>query len=185
MYALIEPFLKLLLFRAGPQDVPPLMPVFKIAIFSCFLTDVLGAMKTLGPGMSVFLSAGQIALLAGCVYLLLKFNQKSERWLQTLTAIFGTLAIINLASYPFIQNLQLLKGGQLVLTPGIMFVGILQLWFFVTMSRILRDALETRMSRAVLFTFLIINFVPIILSMFVGALGLEANVIGTVNPDSL
>lgn len=177
MISFIQPFINLLLFRAGPQDIPASESVLKFVLISCFVTDVLGALGTLGMTTSIILSAGQIGLLGGFVYLLLKIHQKSERWLQTLTAIFGSLALINLISLPFIQNLQLLKEGQLILTPNLLLVGALQLWFFITMARILRDAIEIRMGRAVLLTFLMVNIVPIVLSAFIGALGIEPGVI--------
>lgn len=173
MFSLIQPFVNLLLFRAGPQDMPASESVLKIALISCFVTDVLGAMSTLGLSLSMILSAGQIGLLAVFVFLLLKLNDKTDRWLQTLSAIFGALALINIASLPFIQNLSLVEDGKLIVTPKLMLVGVLQLWFFITMARILKDAIEIRMGRAVLLTFLIVNIVPVLLSILVGVIGIE------------
>ncbi len=173
MFALIQPFINLLLFRAGPQDMPASNAILKIAIFACFVTDILGAIGLLGLTLSAVLSIGQIVLYAAFIYLLLKINKKTERWLQTLTALFGALALINLASYPFIQNLNLFSEGKLVLTPGILIVAVLQLWFFIVMARILRDALEITMGRAVLITFLIVNIVPLVLSSVISTLGLS------------
>ncbi len=173
MFALIQPFINLLLFRAGPQDVPASKSVLKITIAACFITDVMGAVGLLGLPLSAVLSAGQIALYSGFVYLLLKLNTKTERWLQTLTALFGALTLINLVSYPFIQNLQLIHDGKLVLTPGILLVAILQLWFFIVMARILRDANEITLGRAILLTFLIINLIPLFMSSLIGVLGLS------------
>jgi hypothetical protein len=173
LFALILPFVNLLLFRAGPQDVPASKSALKIVIAACFITDVMGAVGLLGLPLSAMLSAGQIALYGGFVYLLLKINKKTERWLQTLTALFGALTLINLASYPFIQNLNLISDGQLVLTPGLLIVAVLQLWFFIVMARILRDANEITLGRAILLTFLIINLIPLVLSSLVGVLGLS------------
>ena len=173
MFALIQPFINLLLFRAGPQDVPASESALKATMLACFVTDILGAIGLLGFTLSAVLSAGQIVLYSGFIFLLLKINKKTERWLQTLTALFGALALINIASYPFIQNLSLLTEGKLVLTPGLLIVAILQLWFFITMARILRDAIEVTMARAVLLTFLVINTVPLVLSTVVGVLGLS------------
>jgi len=173
LFALIQPFINLLMFRAGPQDVPASNTVLKVTILACFITDVIGAIGLLGLTLAAVLSTGQIVLYAGFIYLLLKINSKTERWLQTLTALFGTLALINLASYPFIQNLNLISEGQLVLTPGILIVAALQLWFFIVMARILRDAIEITLGRAMLLTFLIINIVPLVLSAVIGALGLS------------
>lgn len=173
MFALIQPFINLLLFRAGPQDMPASKSVLKIAIVACFITDIMGAVGLLGLPLSAVLSAGQIALYSSFVYLLLKINTKTERWLQTLTALFGALALINLVTYPFIQNLSLISEGQLVLTPGLLLVAALQLWFFIIMARILRDANDITLGRAILLSFLIINLVPLVLSSLVGVLGLS------------
>ena len=179
MFALIQPFINVLLFRAGPQDMAASTGVLKFTLIACFLTDIVGASSTLGMKTSMLLSGGQIALLGVFVFLLLKINKKEDRWLQTLIALFGALAIINLATYPFIRNLNLFSDGKLVLTGGLMIVAALQLWFFVVMARILKDALEVRMGRAVLLTFLIINIVPMVLSLIVGVLGLTPHTAGT------
>ncbi len=179
MLALIQPFINVLLFRAGPQDMPASLSALKFVLIACFLTDVIGASSTLGIASSAILSGGQIALLGVFVFLLLKLNQKQDRWLQTLVAMFGALALINLASYPFLRNLNLVVDGNLVLTGPLVMVGLLQLWFFIVMARILKDALEVRMGRAVLLTFLIINVVPMVLSLLVGALGLSPMMSGT------
>lgn len=172
MFALIQPFINLLLFRAGPQDMPASQGVFKATVVACFLSDIIGASATLGMGTSILLSAGQIALLGIFVYLLLKINKKESRWVQTLSALFGSLTLINLATFPFVRNLTLFVDGQLVMSGNILIVAALQLWFFIVMARILRDALEIRMGRAVLLTFLIINVVPLVLSMLIGSIGL-------------
>lgn len=181
MISFIQPFINLLLFRAGPQDMPASPSALKIVFISCFITDVLGAMRTLGITMSMLLSAGQIALLGLFVYLLLKVYQKPERWVQTLTAIFGALALINLASLPVVQNLNILEDGKLIITPQLLLVAVLQLWFFITMARILRDALEIKLGRALLLTFLMINIIPILLSIVVGTLGFEPHAISTIS----
>lgn len=178
MFALIQPFINVLLFRAGPQDMQASTGMLKLTVIACFLTDIIGASSTLGLSASILLSGGQIALLGVFVFLLLKINKKEARWLQTLVALFGALAIINLATYPFLRNLNLFSDGKLVLTGGLMIVAALQLWFFIVMSRILKDALEVRMARAVLLTFLIINIVPMVLSMMIGALGLTPDMVG-------
>lgn len=153
--------------------MPASQSVLRFSIIACFLTDIIGAVNVLGFQLAAALSAGQIALYAGMVYLLLKINGKPERWLQTLIALFGALALINLASYPFLQDLHLIEEGQLVLKPQIFIVAGLQLWYFIVMARVLRDALEISMGRAVLLTILIINLVPLVLSSIISALGLS------------
>jgi len=178
LLALIQPYFQVLMFRAGPQDMPASLSALKFTLIACFLTDVIGATGSLGMGSSMFLSAGQIALMAVFVFLLLKINKKEERWLQTLIALFGALALINLATYPFIRNLDLFEDGKLVLSGAIMVVAGLQLWFFIVMAKILKAALEVTMGRAVLLTFLIINIVPMVLSMLMGILGLTPAIIG-------
>lgn len=172
MFNQIQPFINLLLFRAGPQDMPASQGILKIVIGACFITDIIGAASVLGLSLASVLSAGQIVLYSGFIYLLLKMAQKPERLVQTLTALFGALALINLASYPFMRNLHFFSEGKLQLTPTIVLVALLQLWFFIVMARILREALEISTGRAALLTFLIIQLVPILLSSVIGMLGI-------------
>ncbi|MEE9446616.1 MAG: hypothetical protein V3V09_01560 [Arenicellales bacterium] len=177
MYALIQPFVNLLLNRGSAQDIPASPSVFKFVAISCFITDVISSMSTLGFNTALVLSAGQIGLLSVFVYFLLNLKKKPERWLQTISAILGALALINVASIPFLQNLNFSDVTQLTLSPSLLVVGALQLWFFIIMARILRDAVEVTMGRALLYTFLIINAVPIVLSAVVGILGISPAVI--------
>lgn len=161
--------------------MPASITTLRMALIVCFVADVIGATGKLGMSIAMAFSAGQILILGTAVYILLKINNKTERSLQTLFSIFGTLALINLASLPFIQDLNFLQEGKLVITNNLIIVGLLQLWFFITMARVLRDALETRMFRAILLTFLIVNIVPLVLANVAGMVGWEGPIAQLAN----
>lgn len=177
MSTLIQPFINLLLFRAGPQDMPASISFLRITLFACFAASMLGFLKTLSIGVAIVLSGGQIALLAGFIYILLKSGQKQARWVQTLTAIFGALAITNFASIPFIEGITQLENGELTITSKMMVVAVLHIWFFITMVRVMRDALEITLGRAIWLTLLANIIVPVLLSMIIGAMGLDAQIL--------
>ncbi len=179
MTAFIQPFINLLLFRAGPQDMPASQQVLKFVLMASIVTGALGSIGTLGLPAATLISVSQIALYGVFVYLMLKMFRKPERWLQTIIAIYGATALMNLACLPFLQNLSLFSEGQLVITEKLLIVGVLQLWLLIVTARILKEAAEISMGRAVLLTLLMVYVIQIFLAVFLGVLGFEPNTMGT------
>lgn len=177
MFALIQPFINLLLFRVGPQDMPSSKTVLKIAIAACFITDIIQKAEFYGFTISFIQSAGKIALYSGFIFLLLNSKQNKQRWMQTMIALLGASALLNLASYPFIPDLEQilvdLNEQRFVIEPGMLIYDAIQLWFFAVFIRILRDALGISTGRAAIQTLIIIILTITVLSTLIGAFGLS------------
>ena len=144
MLAFLQSLVNVLLFRAGPQDVPSSWYLLKISAGASLLTAAATAvgMLNLGITQALITSVAKILVYALLVYLLLKSSKKPERWLQTMITLYGTLAITNAISIPFVPDLQEVEEGKYVIVPGygVMIVAALEIWFLVILARTLRAA---------------------------------------------
>ncbi len=175
MIALIRPFIDLLFFRGKVEDIPASSTLLGMAAFTCVLTDFISSVQNAPISTAFIIAAAQVLLMAGFLKLLLTIHRKRERWLQALTALLGSLSLLNLLSTPFSHSIDTEAEGTLVLTPGLIIVGLLQLWFFVVMARVLRETLEVRMGRAVILSFLLsYGIALVIITVFGGLLMPEA-----------
>lgn len=189
MLAFLQSLVNVLLFRAGPQDVPSSWYLLRISAGASLLTAAATAvgMLNLGITQALITSVAKILVYALLVYLLLKSSKKPERWLQTMITLYGTLAITNAISIPFVPDLQEVEEGKYVIVPGygVMIVAVLEIWFLVILARTLRAALETRTSHAILLTIMILMVETVVLSSLSGVLGIrsEAVIVGIGMPE--
>ncbi len=190
MLAFLQSLVNILLFRAGPQDMPSSWPLLKLTAVAALLTATATAtgMLNLGFPQALLASAAKAGVYALLIFLLLKSGSKPERWIQTMIALFGTLAITNLLSLPFLPELQEVEAGKFVIVPGagVMIVAVIEIWFLIILARTLRDALETRIGQAILLTVVIIIIETMVLSSLTNALGIrsESVIIGIGIPES-
>ena len=140
MNPLFKAFLDLCLFRAGPQDLPTSTWLRNATLVGYFLVSAALSILVV-PEFSSLLAAlldtFLLALLAvGSLWLL----SKRERINQTLTAIYGSGVLFNLAIAPLaIIYLSMDKQAGPLLATGITALG---LWNLAVLGNILRHALN-------------------------------------------
>ncbi len=143
MSAIIQLYAAIALLRRGPEDVPASMPLLALTILAYFAVNV--AFSLLLPPVSgpwflqLLLDVG--FTLAWYVGLLRLFG-RSERFVQTTTAVFGFQAII---APLWISTAFLIVRAQ-ERTAWLLPVSLLGLamlaWVLVVNGRILRSAIE-------------------------------------------
>ena len=102
MLPILAAFLQLALRRRGPEDLPASRLLLLAAgLFYVITQSLLG--RTVYH--SLWSLAGSLVLdllmLCGCVWLLLRLTGHLARFLQTLTAMFGTGALLGVCMLPF------------------------------------------------------------------------------------
>ena len=102
MLPILAAFLQLALRRRGPEDLPASRLLLLAAgLFYVITQSLLG--RTVYHSLSSL--AGSLVLdllmLCGCVWLLLRLTGHLARFLQTLTAMFGTGALLGVCMLPF------------------------------------------------------------------------------------
>lgn len=149
--------LRLLLLRAGPQDLPYSAALTRWVALLAMLVAFLQSRLTLPalPALSAAVHAlASIAVLAGFTQLLLQLRGLQSRAQQTVNALFITGSVMTLLLLPMLallaphlvklaENPDLLPGATLPLLPTLGMV-VLSVWNFVVSAHIFRNALDTR-----------------------------------------
>ncbi|MGQ0587195.1 MAG: hypothetical protein ACT4PK_08330 [Gammaproteobacteria bacterium] len=161
--------LRILLFRAGPQDFPhapqlvaPLPAIYASAYFAVLII-------VLPPGAAALLSLANLAALAFATHSVLSARQLANRFQQTFHALLATGAVLTLASVPpmvqlapvlqqMAANPELLRQPDAVQVPAAasLLLNLLNLWNFAVYAHIFRHAAETRLAIGVLIALFVV-----------------------------
>lgn len=140
MRSLMQVFIDIVLWRRGPQDLPASYGLALLvggiyAVLSFAHIKLYGWL--LQPALLlVLIDAG---MLCGWVWLLLLFFSRSQRFLQTITAVWGVGALLTLLDIGFTATQLLLVGRPEA--PGLWIV-LRFLAIVLIMGRILRTAID-------------------------------------------
>ena len=142
MLAFFETLVKICFFRAKPQDLPSGRKWLMIsaALIIC-ATVIAGFGKETGNQIVLF-ALMQVSIYAAVIWLILKIKGVQERWPQTITALFGTSFLLQLAAVPFSANINLLENGEITLTNDLLFIFAISLWNLLIIAHILKNSIE-------------------------------------------
>ena len=170
--------LRILLFRAGPEDFPhaPQLAVWLPAAATAAYVALF--LVVLPPGISVLLSVLSVGALALVTHSLLNARHLASRFQQTYHALLATGIVLTLASIPpmavlapglqqIAANPELLKQPDAVQVSPLasLLLNALNLWNLAVYAHIFRRAADTRMFIGVLIALFVV-FSVLLLSMF-------------------
>jgi hypothetical protein len=145
MQALVKAFWEIALWRRSPADLPDSAALLLVAAAAYAALSAVQSFMLFGTDAIVMRTLADVALLALPLWLLLAVARRGARYRQTLTALFGTGAVLS----PFVLALLALKGAagtsyplSLLVWAGTMAV---VLWYLFVVGFILRAALDTGM----------------------------------------
>ena len=173
MTDLLKYFVELCLLRKGPQDAPVSLPLLLVTGTALVVTAVITDQLHEDIIGKLSFAVIQVAMLTAVVFVILSVAKHAERVMQTLIAMYGSGALIQLLMWPFrarldptIEDPQQLQGEQLPLIAVLVF-GI---WSFIIMIHIYRHALDTTRGKAILITILTQIIIGLVmLNLFGGA----------------
>ena len=161
MLHFLKAFLDIVLWRRGPQDLPAsrLLLWLTAAAYVAVSIAQLTLLEEPAAAWLVFVALDPVLLTAG-VYLLLQLFGKTDRFLQTATAVLGTGVVLGLCMFLPVQWLL----TQAAVPPestaaGLIALGMVVIFALVT-GRILKLATESNLFTGVtlsLMYFLLIN----------------------------
>ena len=174
--------LRILLFRAGPQDFPHapqlVAPLPLMAVAAYFAVFAI----LLPPGVSLVISVASVAALALVTHSLLSARRLASRFQQTFHALLATGIVLTLASIPAMSALaptlqQIAANPELLQQPGAvqpspfasLLLNALNLWNLAVYAHIFRHAVQTRLWTGLLLA-LFVAFSVLLLSIFAAQL---------------
>lgn len=143
MFNLLTRLGAIIMLRLGPQDLPAgrATVLICIALYVMVTAISLGLRETDASPVLVLLVAVAIPLIAA--RLLLMWRKHSERYEQTLSALFGTSALLSAITMPLAQ-----AGGTQPPVPVALMLLLIFFWSFAVDAHIWRHALEIAFSSA-------------------------------------
>lgn len=156
---LLKVFLDLCLFQAKPQD---LRFSYGLAIgtgLASLVSYVLvlqaiesTIFKFLGKSVSVvFLATAETLVFAGTVWVVFRLRMKTERFVQSISAVFGATTAAQLLMWPVSGWLQKTQGTPEAQMPNLILLGI-RIWLLVLLVSIFKESLEVKTGAAFLIT---------------------------------
>ena len=143
MYTIISPFLHLCIFRIGPQNLPTSLLLLSIVLAGYTASEVVGFMVYRPSHEALLAGLLGTVLLTGLTISVLCIQRHQTRLIQTLTALFGALTVLNVLELPLTSWLLsahtsgTAEGAPLLLL--MMLIG----WSLTVQGNILRHALST------------------------------------------
>lgn len=131
------------LLRLGPQDLPYSKPQCAAVVLLSLLFNAIAVLLIGGHFIVLLYLPLLVALYVGFVWALLAFKHQTERFVQTVTALRGTDAILSALSLPVVL-LQVLVPGLPAILLQILWL-ILVIWTLSVTGHILKNALNVSM----------------------------------------
>lgn len=153
MPELLSRLLAIILLRQGPQDLPAGRSTLlaSLGLYMLVAAISLNTGRSLEHPTLVLLLASGLPLLL--VWIVLRLRQRPARWAQTLSALYGTSALLSLANLPL--NLQ---ASAEPAAPLVLFSLLIFLWSFMVDAHIWRHALDTSLAGGMAVTVLLFIF---------------------------
>jgi hypothetical protein len=178
--------LRILLFRAGPQDLPYSPQLTQVIAPLTVAANYLVFAQVLPALMSLAMAAAAVGGLALVVRGLLKARNLENRYLQAIHALWLCSAILTAAlAIPFTEFapvlLEMAQKPELLEDPGALQVpqgaallmNLLNIWNFAVTVYILRSAADAGIGLSLLFAVfaaLVVAFLVVVCGSVVGAL---------------
>jgi len=146
MTKLLLCFLEICLLRRAPQDLPVSGFLLGLSLLLFCAVELLLALQSLAPAAAATLVIVDAGLLAGLLWALLWIQDRLNRMPQTLTALYGAGAVMQVVALPLV----LWQPGEVgadPMTPGMMLASLLLwlwlLWNLVVIGHVIRHAIST------------------------------------------
>lgn len=145
----LKTFVRISLLTGKPHEVPASVHLLALVALLEIAASYLVAPHA-QPGLRLAAAMTQSLFLALTIWTALSWRRHPERWLQTLTVLYGSSIIVTLVAWAAF------RGPAVSLTPSawqITLAAVLTAWAIAIMSRVLREALEISLGSAVGITF--------------------------------
>ena len=146
-------FFDLCLIKKGPRDVPESSVLLKAVFFAYFLAGAIllsSANELLVAAIKAFIETVLVGLF---MYLLVSFFSVPNRFNQSISAVYGSGAIITIISAPFIFGMKDLVQNQQQTGLSGLLVFLIVCWGFIVMANIIRETIQKSLSVSLLLTF--------------------------------
>lgn len=164
---LIQRFIEICLFKAGPQDLPTSHWLMKACLLFYFMVGVTVNRVEYNWEVSSLTSLTDMLVMVFVTLLLLKLRNLLNRYQQTITAMAATGSLIGLVGIPILWFAQTLDEQSQFVGFAMMLLVMVLFWSMMITAHIFRSALEIKPVTSVMITvvYTIINILAVGLTM--------------------
>lgn len=167
-------FFDLCLFRQPAENVPRSDTLLFATGVAAIVTGAFNAIPGERISSALLLATTQILLFAAIIWIALRLRGHRERWVQTMTGIYGAVTVLQLVTIPLSSwhaRLVLPATEGMALTLPLMAVAAVSIWTLAVMSSVLRQAMQVPVAAAVLIIIGCQALLLVIVFSFVGPVG--------------
>ena len=165
LMTLSKAFLDVCLLRKGPQDLPKSSVLLAFSFFLYLVIDVLLTVQSRPIADSLMVSLLDVCFLAGVVSLILRQHQHIDRFLQTMTALFGTGVILGIFIFPLVYGGVQNQYGDLLQQIIILLFLVMVIWNVAVLAHIIRHAISTSIGIGIMMAILYIWMSSLLITM--------------------
>lgn len=143
LFRLFDAFLAICLFRRAPQELPASTTLLGLVLLASMVASLVLARSSLSWSLAFVSAVVETLFMVAAVYLILRLQGLTGRWLKTVTAIAGTNVVLVIISLPLLVWLLLAQNQQMNTSlPGLLFLCLI-IWNVMILGHIFRHALST------------------------------------------
>ncbi len=161
MLKLLELFWLIARRKLGPEDVPASSFLLQLTALAYMALQLPLLWRQNSITLPALLSVlADVAIISVFLWLVLRVTGKSARYLQSLTAFFGTGCVITLVALPITYfYLAVPDGSDLLLFPYLGLIGVI-IWSIIVNAHIFSRALSRSLAEGVAISvmYFLINF---------------------------
>jgi len=162
MNSFLQLLFRILLLNKGPQDFPHSTLFMQLCIAVYFISGLPSIMMRVGFEKAVLAMLLDIAVLMVFVYFCLQAFSKSERYVQSITALMSVGIFFQIVMFPLLSQIGAeTKPGETVLSLILVFA----IWMFSVFTYIFKESFSIRLPAAIVLM-ICYGFISQLLSVF-------------------
>ncbi len=148
-------FIEICRLKAGPQDLPASTLLMSIALLAYGAIALMLTVGEKGPGTAIQVALVDTLLLAGLTYIVLWVLDLTVRYVQMVTAMAGTCALLELLLWPLLmlQQYGADGGGTFFIVIATVLLWLWLIWEVAIIANIFKHGLDTSIWMALLISF--------------------------------
>lgn len=168
----LKTLIDLCLFQAKPQDFPysqGWMLLAGLVLWTGIFASNPDQNQNQTSLVVALIAIVHVTAYGFAVWIALRLRSKPERFVQTLTTLFGSAALLQFVNWPFVNWLVKTQDTPDAQLP-LLFIFVLGIWTFAVAVNINRHAMEVTTGQSILITLGIQVFAASIVFILFGAL---------------
>lgn len=155
----------ILFLKSGPQDLPYSRFLLQALIFLYVITGAAVLSSSVQDGMGAANVILDVLVTLFYTYMVLSVLDRKPRFIQTASAMVGVGVPFHLIAWPVLMQQNVVEGEQTLTVHASLVMLLLLSWNLLVVAHIFKQALESRMTNAILLSFALF-FVSMALSRF-------------------